>query len=171
MRKYSDILSNIKRQITPICGENIAFSYPVPDIVNGIKVEKFFIYPISAKLERTRPYVMVTTLMEDGCLCKFQNCRFEDFVNTEEHPFSQKIEYKFPMERYESMKEIKLEQNLLNKTYELIRQLAFQDSLNDVQKSILVRYFGLFEHATPDYLAPYYKAMGKNFIEWMVKNV
>lgn len=45
MLEYSVLFPEVKKKTAFLFGDNISLSYPMPDIINGIRVEKFFLYP------------------------------------------------------------------------------------------------------------------------------
>ena len=60
MLEYSVLFPEVKKKTAFLFGDNISLSYPMPDIINGIRVEKFFLYPVSANPRRSRPFGLLT---------------------------------------------------------------------------------------------------------------
>lgn len=169
MLEYSVLFPEVKKKTAFLFGDNISLSYPMPDIINGIRVEKFFLFPVSANPRRSRPFGLLTVSAETGGVLTYQDCRLEDFVDSGQHPADEKISYALPKKI--RVKEFKLEQSLLEKMYEMVRVIAFAESLTEQQQQVLHKYWVVFEKAVPVDLMPYYQAMGQKFFEWGVEHV
>ena len=169
MLEYKVLFPEVKKKVAFLFGDHISLSHPVPDIINGIRAEKFFLYPVASNVQRTRPFGLLTVSAESGTVLSYQNCHLSDFVDTEQHPFEVKISYELPKKI--GIKEFKLEQSLLEKMYEVVREIAFTDSFTLQQQQVLRKYWVVFEKAVPVALMPYYQAMGRNFFEWGVNYV
>lgn len=168
MRKYADIFSEIKDMVGRLFGEQMSLSCPMPDIVNGVRVERCFLYCVSASLQRSRPVGMLMLEMNNGRLLMYQDCRIADFMDTQSHPFEQPISYALPEKI--GVKQFKIEQAELGELYEAIRAFAFADELTREQREQLNRYLALLQHLTPGALMPYYHELGKNFLAWAQKD-
>lgn len=66
MKKYADILVELQQKIAFCMGENVGISFPLPDEINGVRVEKVFLYRKTLGLVRNRPFALLTVAMEDG---------------------------------------------------------------------------------------------------------
>jgi len=164
MLDYKTVFSKVVEMKANLFGEQVSLSYPVPELVNGIRAEKYFLYSAVPSPEKTRPFGLMTVAMENGRLLAYQDCRVEDFVDSEKHGFDRKLSYGLPQPM--SIQEMKVRQSLLNKLYGEVRSMAFSDSLTDRQQEILFKYSVLMDQLVPEDLIPYYVAMGRNFNEW-----
>lgn len=164
MLEYSALFQKVKITAAYLLGDQVCLSYPMPDVINGVLVERFFLYNSGNSTERTRPFALLTVSMESGLIISYQDCRFSDFMDTEKHPFSENISYALP--RKIGVKQYKAEQSLINELYESIREFAFKDELTDEQKEVLGKYFALLSQSVPAALYPYYLKMGKSFFSW-----
>ncbi|HHV13114.1 MAG TPA: hypothetical protein GXX75_22845 [Clostridiales bacterium] len=170
MKKYYEILEKNKKVIADLCG-NCSISFPVPDLVNSILVEKVFLYPSSPAEVRTRPFALVTSAMEDGTILKYENAYVFDFVPTQKYPFEEKINYGIPDGEKKSPGEHRLEMELLAKLYEEIRSFVFEESLTADQKELLTKYYVIFEKSVPVAQLPFYDGMSEKYKKWMVEHV
>jgi hypothetical protein len=170
MKKYSEILETNRGIIKAFCG-NSSISFPVADLVNGILVEKVFLYPTSPMELRTRPFALVTSAMEDGTILKYENAYVYDFVPTQRHSFEEKISYEIPGCEKKSLREHRLELQLLTKLYEEIRIFVFEESLTPEQREILTKYYVIFEKTVPTALLPFYDGMSEKYKKWVVEHV
>lgn len=164
MRKYADIFSEIKDMVGREFGEQMSLSCPMPDTVRGVRVERCFLYYVSASLLRTRPVGILMMEMNNSRLLQYQDARIADFMDTQNHPFDQPISYALPEKI--GVKQFKAEQAEINELYESIREYVFADELASGQKEQLNRYLELLHRLTPDALMPYYQEIGKNFFAW-----
>lgn len=169
MLEYKVLFPEVKKKVAFLFGDHISLSYPIPDVINGIRVEKFFLYTVAANLQRTRPFGLLTVSAETGTMLSYQDCHLSDFMDTEQYPLEKKISYELPKKI--GIKEFKLEQSLLEKMYEVVREIAFTDSFTQQQQQVLRKFWVVFEKAVPVALMPYYQAMGRNFFEWGAKYV
>ena len=164
MVKYEVQLARIQRVVMTMFGEGVCLSYPLPDITKAIWVERFFIYPAGSRLMRSRPFGMLTVERESGNIIAYQDCRWADFMDADQHPFETLISYELP--RKITVKEFKVEQGLINKLYESVRCFAFHEELTQEEKETLSKYMVLLLRSVPVSLLPYYQKMGKNFFRW-----
>jgi len=171
MKTYNKILPDIRNKVTQICGTKCGISFPFVDLINEIKVEKVFIYPISPKEMRTRPFGIFTTSIEDGMILKYENAYLFDFVDTEKYPFDKKISYAIPDGGKKTVKEHQLEINIVFKLYEAIRSFAFKEQLTIEQIEILTKYYVIFEKTVPSSNMPFYEALSEKYMEWVIKHV
>jgi len=169
MMEYKILFPALKEKTAALFGDQVSLSYPMPDTVNGIRVEKFFLYSASPAPQRPRPFGLLTVSMETGSVLAYEDCRLQDFMDTAAHPFDAPVSYALP--RKLGVKEFKLQQGLINKLYEAVREMAFSQELTDSQQEILQRYWVMLEAAVPADLLPYYQTMGKNFFDWGVNYV
>jgi hypothetical protein len=171
MKAYFEILPELRNKITELCGSNFGISFPFVDLIGGVKVEKVFIYPVSPKEMRTRPFGVVTFSMEDGLILKYENAYVFDFVDREKYPFDKKISYEIPDGGKKTVKEHKLEMDIIFKLYEAIRNFAFEEELTKEQVEILTKYYVIFEKSVPSSNIPFYKALSEKYMEWVIKHV
>lgn len=164
MLTYSKMYPMMLKRIQALVSEQTCLSYAVPDIINGIRVDKYFLYSMASGLERGRPWGLVIVSMDSGEILVFQNCHISDFMKTEDYPFENPINYALP--RQLPIKEFKAHQKLQGKLYEKIRKIAFKQRLTDDEQILLRKYLILLEGLIPASLVPYYQAMGSNFFEW-----
>lgn len=171
MKIYNEILPDIRSKVTQICGGNFGISFPFVDLVDGIRVEKVFIYPVSNEKMRTRPFAAVTFSMEDGMILKYENAYLYDFADTEKYPFDKKISYEIPDGSKKTVKEHQLELSIIFKLYEAIRNFAFNEELSAEQAEILTKYYVIFEKTVPSSNIPFYEALSEKFMKWVIKHV
>lgn len=169
MTNYSVISSRINRIAEAITGRNMALSYPIPDIVNGIPVDRFFLYSMGFSKIRERPFGVLTVSQDGGVVLEYVDCHVRDYFDTAQYPFEVKIDYSLP--RKISVKEFKTERELINKLYELVRRVAFKDQLTEQERKTVAAWYVMVENSAPQNLIPFYQAIGKNFYEWVVKYV
>lgn len=158
--------TNIISKMKMLLGENIAVSFPIPCVENGIRAEKCFVYRMSFDKTKTRPFAMVVTAMSDGTILEFSNCHFKDFMDTAAHPFSEKISYELPCSSI-GAKELKSLNDELYSLYNVVRTVAFQSELSELETSAVDDYKALFDKVVPISLLPYYHALGNEFFEWI----
>lgn len=167
---YKENSERLQETVNAIFGEQTALSYPLPDVVSGgLFVEHHFIYPVGTSLMSGRPFARVTIDMKTGLLLNYKDCRLEDFMDTEEHPLSEVINYELPKKT--SIKTFKATQSLIGKLYEVIRDFAFKEPLTPEEKIILGKYVVLLLTSVPESLVPYYKKTGKSFFSWAYNNI
>lgn len=166
MLDYAVVYPGIQRAISNLCGDSACLSYPMPDIENGIRVERFFVYSMAPGLVRAAPFGVLTTEMDSGMVLAFQNCRLKDYFEREN---TAPIRYELP--RKISVKEFRLEQSMINKLYEAVRRAAFKEQLTEQETVALRAYYVMLEKSVPVSLLPFYQAIGKNFYEWVIKYV
>lgn len=164
MVKYEVLFPRIRQVVTTMFGEDVSLSYPIPDVTKAIWVERFFLYPAGGSPMRSRPFGMLTVERETGSVIAYQDCRWTDFMDTEQHPFETLICYELP--RKITVKEFKVEQGLINKLYESVRCFVFREELTQEEKDTLSKYLVLLLRSVPTSLLPYYQKMGKNFFRW-----
>ena len=164
MMEYRKIYPGIVKMKAALFGEQVSLSWPVPDVVNGVRVEKYFLYAATPAPVRSRPFGLMTVAMDNGRLLAYQDCRIEDFVDTEKYGFDRKLDYALPREM--SIDEFKVSRSLLEKLYGQVRQMAFTDEMSEKNCEILLKYSMLMDRLVPKDLIPYYVAMGRNFNEW-----
>lgn len=169
MTDYAMTSKRVFRAVDGMLGRNAALSYPIPDVVNGIRAERFFVYPTGTVKVRERPFGVITVAMDGGAVLEYVNCRARDYFDSGEHPITEKIDYSLP--RKISPKEFRTEQGLINKLYELVRRVAFKEELTDQERKALSVWYVMLENSVPQSLIPFYQAIGKNFYEWVVKYV
>jgi len=164
MKKYADVFPEVKKMTAYLFGDQVSLSYPMPDVLRGLRVERFFLYPTGSRLMRSRPFGILTVEMESGRLVSYRDCRIEDFMDTEKFPF-QEICYELPEKV--SVRQFKETQNRIHSLYESVREFAFGENLTDDQKALLTEYWQLLLRSVPVSLQPYYQEMGKAFYTWL----
>lgn len=169
MLEYSVLFPEVKKKTAFLFGDNISLSYPCQTSSTASGWKNSSSTPVSANPRRSRPFGLLTVSAETGGVLTYQDCRLEDFVDSGQHPADEKISYALPKKI--RVKEFKLEQSLLEKMYEMVRVIAFAESLTEQQQQVLHKYWVVFEKAVPVDLMPYYQAMGQKFFEWGVEHV
>lgn len=164
MQEYETIFPQVQKKVASFLGDQVSLSYPMPDVTKGVRVERFFLYPAGNTLNRQRPFGLLTTAMENGRILEYRDCHIHDFMDTARYPFTHTISYELPKEI--SVRQYKTEQGLINKLYETVRTIAFQETLYGRQKEVLTKYWVLLLRSVPEALHPYYQKMGKNFYRW-----
>lgn len=158
MIAYNTATNNLRDILNRIFGESWSLSCPMPDVINGIPVDKHFLYPIASGSGQSRPFALVISAMDTGNILILKHCAAEDFMNTEKYPFNTLISNEFP--RKMGVKEYKDGMRQLRKVYEDLRQIVFR-SETPVGKgeASFDRYLTLLEGLTPVAHSPYYAAM------------
>ena len=169
MTDFRVIAPGIARTVEALAGRSTAVSHPMPDILNGIPAERFFLYPTGSSLVRERPFAVLTTAMDGGMVLEYINCHAGDFFDSEKHPMDTKISYALP--RDIPTREYRLQESTMEKLYELTRRAAFKPQLTDMERRTVGAWFAMLEGSVPRDLFPFYIEMGKNFYEWVIKNV
>ena len=169
MTDYSVISPRVNRVAEMVVGRDMALSYPVPALINGIRADRFFVYGTGFSKTRPRPFAALTVAMDGGVVLEYADCHVRDFMDTEKYPLDGKISYALPQKV--SVKELKLEQSTINKLYELVRRVAFKDELTEQERKTVAAWYVMLENSVPRDLVPFYEAMGKEFYEWVVKYV
>lgn len=162
---YMDCFAGMKNKLSFWYGDSVSFSYAVPDITNGLRVDKVFLYSHATQIMRPRPFAMVATAQDDGSIVYLADCRFEDFVDPAKHPREMALDYSLP--ETETIEDFQMEQRILRKLYEAVRSLAFRENLSDSDRDLLKKYRFLFWHSVPRSLIPYYKALSPSFDTWI----
>lgn len=171
MKRYATLFPAIKSRVASLYGENISLSYPVPVCAGTLRMERSFLYPQISSPMRSRPFAAVTTAMDDGALLLYEDCRIRDFMPSPAPNVNERIDYQVPRAATKGAQEFLLEQGMINKMYELVRQIAFSDVLTDAQREVLSKYYSMLEGTVPAALFPYYNALGDDFFKWVKKNV
>lgn len=167
--KYSEIVKELKLKMTFCFDDSVCFSYPVPDVINGIRVDKVFLYRKSVEKMGTRPFALLTTDSNSGEILSFENSRISDFVDSEKHPFSYKLDYSMPEK--ENIQDFKMEQQMIRKLYEGIRTFAFSNEVSPEQKELLEKYTFILSHAIPKDLLPFYEKLSPKYTEWLCATI
>lgn len=130
----------------------------------------FFFYPnmpspSAPKDSVSRPSSWIIMNGRSGVINLFTDCRIYDFADTDMFPFANRVE---GMKKI-GIKEYKLEQSKLAETFDLLRLFAFKDreELNEAQLKIIADYKDIFQKITPTGHIPFYKALGKDYFEWL----
>lgn len=145
MIAYDAAANKLRDVLNRIFGESWSLSCPVPGTVNGIAVDKHFLYPIATDSSQGRPFALVVSDMNTGTILMMKHCAAEDFVDTNKHPFNEPISGELPGKM--SAKEYKDGMCQLRKAYEALRQIVFEGGEPDEAAS--ERYLALLERLTP----------------------
>ena len=127
----------------------------MPDVINGIPVDKHFLYPIASGPSQSRPFALVISAMNTGTILIVKHCAAEDFVDTAKHPFNEAISSELPEKM--SVKEYKDGMRQLREAYEELRRVVFEGGEPD--EAVSARYLALVERLTPAAHGSYYAAM------------
>ena len=166
---YQELFSELKKKIACCFDDSVSLSYPVPEIVNGISVDRIFLYRNTRGPQRTRPFAVLTAAADDGRLLELTDCRYRDFVDSEAYPFSRKLDFSMPEKG--SIEDFEKKQRMLREMYETIRLFAFREDPDPAQRELLAKYRSLFVHAVPRDLLPFYRALSPRFEDWAQKTV
>ncbi|MBR5110045.1 MAG: hypothetical protein IK099_07605 [Clostridia bacterium] len=170
IQQFSKILEENQRKTAYWFDDSVCLSYPLPDMKNGRKTERMFLYNRGVmRQEGPRPFGLMTLDYASGRLLAYQDGRLEDFMDTAAYPFDRPVSY--ALNGKISVKDFKMEQAMVRKLYEGVRRFAFQDTLTKEEKEVLEKFCFLMEHAVPAELLPYYETMGKNFYRWVKEHV
>lgn len=151
MNKNRDVLSRI-------FGESWSLSCPMPGVINGIPVDKHFLYSVSSGPSQSRPFALVFSAMDTGTILILKHCAVEDFVDTAQHPFDTPISGELP--RKIGVKAYKDEMRQLRATYEDLRRIVFENGAPVGKgETAFDSYLALVEGLTPVAHGPYYAAM------------
>lgn len=164
---YQTIRSELKRKVALCFDDAVCLSYAVPDVENGIRVDKVFLYRNALETNRTRPFAVLITAADNGRILSLMDCRYSDYVDPVRFPFSRKLDYRMPEK--ESVKDYQMEQQMIYKLYEGIRVFAFDGNLESKKAELLRKYRFLFAHAVPRDLVPFYQALSPRFEAWAKK--
>lgn len=96
MIAYDAAANKLRDVLNRIFGESWSLSCPVPGTVNGIAVDKHFLYPIATDSSQGRPFALVVSDMNTGTILMMKHCAAEDFVDTNKHPFNEPISGELP---------------------------------------------------------------------------
>jgi len=166
---YQDVFAELKKKLAYCYDDAVSLSYTVPDVENGMRVDKAFLYRNALDTRRTRPFALLVTAANDGRIVELTDCRYRDFVDPERFPFTQNLDYRLPSKQ--SIEDFKMEQGMLRKLYEAVRLFAFETNLEPGKQELLEKYRFLFEHAVPKDLIPFYRALSPRFEAWVVKEL
>ncbi len=167
MKTYKSLFPKINDFVSSFLGETACLSDPLPCMKNGVRGDCSFIYTMSSDLVHGRPYGLIVTSMENGSPLLFRDSRFDDFVDTAEHPFDKPINYDLPVKI--DVKEYMAQQSLIGKLYEGVRQVAFTENPCYEHRNLMMKHWALLEGTAPADLVPFYAAAGMQYLEW-VKN-
>ncbi len=166
---YHEILAELKKKAAYCYDDAVCLSYAVPEIENGIRADKVFLYRNTLDVRRTRPFAVLITAAEDGRILSLTDCRYRDFVDSGKYPFAGKLDYRLPEK--ESVADFEMEQRMIRKMYEAVRLFAFGEGLQPAQRELLEKYRFLFSHAVPTDLLPFYRALSPRFEAWAQKEI
>jgi len=163
--RYQEIISELKKKAAFCYDDAVCLSYAVPEVENGMRVDKVFLYRNSLDTRRTRPFAVMITAADDGRIVSLTDCRYRDYVDSGKYPFSGKLDYRMPEK--ESPADFQMEQSMIRKLYEAVRLFAFEEELEPEKRQLLSKYRFLFEHAVPKDLLPFYQALSPRFEAWI----
>lgn len=155
MIAYDAAMNKLRDILNRIFGESWSLSCPMPDVINGIPVDKHFLYPIASDSNQSRPFALVISAMDTGTILIVKHCAAEDFVDTAKHPFNRPVNGELP--RKMGAKEYRNGMRQLREVYEDLRRIVFEGGAPD--ETALERYLALVEGLTPAAHGPYYAAM------------
>ena len=163
---FDTILERASINLSIVMGDGVSLSYPLPDLQAGRKTDRFFLYQKGFRSpEGPRPFAMLTLDHDTGEVLSYTDARLQDFMGDGFGPWNKPISY--ALDPSITIQDLKMEQTMLRKLYEGVRRFAFQDTLTDEEKEILRKFVFLMEHAGPNSLQPYYRAIGENFYRWV----
>lgn len=158
MIAYDVSTKKLKDILNRIFGESWSLSCPVPGVINGIAVDKHFLYSIFSESSQSRPFALVISAMDTGAILILKHCAAEDFVDTAEHPLNTPISNKLPEKM--GVKEYKDGIRQLHDVYEELRRIVFKSgALTEKGEATFGHYLALMKGLTPISHAPYYAAM------------
>lgn len=164
MAGYAELFPQIAKKVSYLFGEGVCMSFPVPDIVKGKKVERFFLYRATPEICRVRPFAVLVTSMETGQILAYSDSAVEDYFENRVYPLAETLNYTLPLSF--SVKAYRVRLSLLEKLYEYVRQRVFEEQPTLQDKQIMDCYMLLLEQMSPRELMPYYQAIGENFFKW-----
>ena len=144
-------------------GEGAAASLPMPDVINGRRVERFFLYRrVAGKPTGPRPFAIVTADAESGQLLAYQDVGLLDAATLPgEDRISHALTDGMTLSQY---------RQALDETYDLyetVRAFAFTGSLTPDQTHALADFSARFQTVTPAGHRDWYRVIGGRFLEWM----
>lgn len=141
-------------------------SYFVPAVVDGNIVDLAFVYASLANVqEKTRPFAKVMFEHKTGCLLEYKNSYIDDYMDSNKHPMTTKIDYSLPKEI--SAVEQGMTVRKVNAYYDAICLLAYKTDVSDKEKEKIREYKTLFYKSVPKALLPYYEALSPEFFSWL----
>jgi len=141
--------------------------YIVPAAENGKLIERAFLKHSNAKT-LSRPFAWVGFDKESGMLLYYKHCMSEDFMDTEKYPPTVRLKGEFSSQRTPAQ-QAEYESRLWE-AYKKIRGFVLRENLTDEQKALVAEYRRIWELAVMTDLIPYYKALSKEFFEWLENN-
>lgn len=144
--------------------ELYAISYPVVGMINGQKVDRFFLYPNTASPRRKRPFAKFALSAEDGKLLEYLDCSVSDFAVKSGISLVESINYS-TYEKIEMRKLIEIKKEYAE-NYERIRQFAFTDVISEEQKEILEHHSIFEKQIIGDELIVFYRMLSPEYYEW-----
>lgn len=158
MITYDAATNKLRDVLNRIFGEAWSLSCPMPGVLNGIPVDKHFLYSFSSQAKQSRPFALVISAMDTGTILILKHCAAEDFVDTTEHPFNMPINGELPQKI--GVKEYKNEMHQLREAYEDLRRIVFESKLPVGKgEAAFDRYLDMVDKLTPTAYGPYYAAM------------
>lgn len=159
MIAYDAAVNKLRDVLNRIFGEAWSLSCPMPGVVNGIPVDKHFLYPVASGPSQSRPFALVISAMDTGTILILRHCAADDFVDTAAHPFDTPISGALP--RKMGVKEYKDGMRQLRESYENLRRSVFESGTPAGRgETAFEEYLALVEGLTPAAHGPYYAAMG-----------
>lgn len=149
--------------------EREALSYPIPGIIKGRRVERFFIYPKTSCSKRRRPYAWLTLEMEKGNIIQYEHCAIHDFAAELHAEPGFMLSYAVPgntdFQTAQVMKKKYMTQ------YEKIRTFVFEKNLSKEQFHNLTEYNKSMEAIWEIELMKFYKALSPEFFDWIEREL
>lgn len=145
--------------------EAAALSYPVPGRENGRPVERFFLTSNQPAVVRQRPCAWLEVDAETGRLLRYAHCSAQDFASALNTPLTETLDYSAPGGG--SYRELLAKKRELARLYGEIREFAFAETLDEVQRKKLRQYRELQGQVIGPQVLEYYKVLSPEFFQWM----
>lgn len=153
------------RCVVAVQTELESLSYPVPGVINGALVERFFLFPNHPAALKQRPYAWLTVSSETGRLLQFAHCSVQDFAAPLQAPLTDQIDYSAPAEGgYRKLLALK---RAFSEQYEMVRTFAFAGALTPEQREQLSQYRQLQDQVISPGAMEYYRMLSPEFYAWM----
>lgn len=164
MQNIDNIYRNHGINILKSC--NGVVGYLVPCVENGRMVERSFIR-YSNPQNKTRPFAWIGIDYLTGVVLYYKHCMAEDFMDTKQYPADSQISGSFLTVRTAKEQE-EMDQKLWE-LYKQVRELVFQDSLSELQKSLVGEYKKQWKLTVLTDLQCYYEALSPEFFQWLAR--
>ena len=151
--------------ITAANMELAALSYPVPGREDGRPVERFFLTSNQPATVRQRPYAWLEVDAETGWLLQYAHCSVQDFASALNTPLTETLDYSAPGGG--SYRELLTKKRMFAQLYEEIREFAFTETPDEIQRGKLRQYRELQGQVIGPKVLEYYKVLSPEFFQWM----